>query len=62
MVPSISIVIPAYNEAARLSRSLGQMASFLRTYQTAELLVVDDGSSDGTAEVAERYLVGTLQR
>ncbi len=56
MVPSISIVIPAYNEAARLSRSLGQMASFLRTYQTAELLVVDDGSSDGTAEVAERYL------
>ncbi len=56
MVPSISIVIPAYNEAARLSRSLGRMASFLRTYQTAELLVVDDGSSDGTAEVAERYL------
>ena len=56
MVPSISIVIPAYNEAARLSRSLGRMTSFLRTYQTAELLVVDDGSTDGTAEVAERYL------
>jgi dolichyl-phosphate beta-glucosyltransferase len=56
MIPNVSIVVPAYNEAARLGRSLGEMVSFLEAYQTAELLIVDDGSSDGTADAAERYL------
>ena len=56
MVPSVSIIIPAYNESARLGRSLADLASFLETYQDAELLVVDDGSSDGTADAAERFL------
>ena len=32
------------------------MLSFLDAHQPAELLIVDDGSVDGTAEVAERYL------
>jgi dolichyl-phosphate beta-glucosyltransferase len=58
MIPNVSVVIPAYNEAPRLGRSLGEMVSFLKAYQTAELLIVDDGSSDGTADVAERYLSG----
>ena len=56
MIPNVSVVVPAYNEAARLGRSLGEMVSFLEAYQTAELLIVDDGSSDGTADAAERYL------
>jgi glycosyltransferase involved in cell wall biosynthesis len=56
MIPNVSVVIPAYNEAARLGRSLGEMVSFLEASQTAELLIVDDGSSDGTADAAERYL------
>jgi len=56
MIPNVSVVIPAYNEAPRLGRSLGEMVSFLDAYQPAELLIVDDGSSDGTADVAERYL------
>ncbi len=56
MIPNISVVIPAYNEAARLGRSLGVLVSFLEAYQTAELLIVDDGSSDGTADVAEHCL------
>ncbi len=58
MVPSVSIVIPAYNEATRLRRTLGDVVSFLRAYGAVELLVVDDGSTDGTAELAERYLEG----
>jgi glycosyltransferase involved in cell wall biosynthesis len=56
MTPSVSVVIPAYNEAARLGRSLREMMFYLASYGDAELLIVDDGSSDGTADVAERYL------
>ena len=56
MVPTVSIVIPAYNEAARLSRTLGDIVSFFTNRGCAELLVVDDGSRDGTAAVAEQYL------
>jgi len=56
MVPSVSVVIPAYNEASRLGRSLREMVSYLEAFQTAELLIVDDGSSDGTADVAEQFL------
>ena len=51
--PYLSIVIPAYNEAARLPPTLlrirDHLASWNRPY---EILVVDDGSSDGTAEAA----------
>lgn len=49
--PPLSIVIPAYNERERLGRTLEAIASGLegRDY---ELLVVDDGSEDGTREVA----------
>ena len=55
-LPSLSIVIPAYNEAARLGRSLGELVTFLSRCQVAELIVVDDGSDDGTPDAAERYL------
>ena len=61
MIPNVSVVIPAYNEAARLGRSLGEMVSFLEAYPAAELLIVDDGSSDGTADAAERYLSAHCQ-
>jgi dolichyl-phosphate beta-glucosyltransferase len=56
MVPRVSIVIPAYNEATRLTSTLGNVVTFFRNHDTAELLVVDDGSADGTADIAERYL------
>lgn len=52
----LSIVVPAYNEEKRIGRSLDGVLSFLQqqTY-AAEVVVVDDGSSDGTARVvAER--------
>jgi dolichyl-phosphate beta-glucosyltransferase len=48
----VSIVIPAYNEAERLPRSLDQIAAYLNAQEIeAEVIVVDDGSSDGTADV-----------
>ncbi len=52
----LSIVIPAYNEAERIGPSLEQIAAFLRQRGTEyEVLVVDDGSSDATAEVAAGF-------
>lgn len=47
----LSIVIPAYNEESRLPRTLDRIFAYLneRPFQ-AEILVVDDGSSDRTAE------------
>jgi glycosyltransferase involved in cell wall biosynthesis len=52
----ISIIIPAYNEEARLPQTLEQVAAFLQT-QTYhyEVIVVENGSTDRTFEVAEEF-------
>jgi len=49
--PDLSIVIPAYNESERLGTPLRKVLAYLDG-KNAEVLVVDDGSSDDTAEVA----------
>ncbi|HEY0368295.1 MAG TPA: dolichyl-phosphate beta-glucosyltransferase [Chthoniobacterales bacterium] len=52
MVPPFSLVIPAYNEAERISSTLTDAIDYLRTSSAgSEVIVVDDGSTDGTAEV-----------
>jgi len=49
----LSIVIPAYNEARRLPATLDRIEAYLREQPIdAEVVVVDDGSTDGTAAVA----------
>ena len=54
--PRISIVIPAFNESHRIADSLGKVRECLgRTPLSFEILVVDDGSTDGTAEVVRRF-------
>jgi dolichyl-phosphate beta-glucosyltransferase len=52
---SISIIIPAYNEEQRLPSTLQKVRDYLSgsTWEFAEIVVVDDGSRDRTAEVAE---------
>jgi dolichyl-phosphate beta-glucosyltransferase len=54
-LPSLSIVIPAYNEERRLPPTLAAVRAYLdaRAYHDAEILVVDDGSRDGTAALVE---------
>lgn len=52
----LSLVIPAYNEAARLGSTLGQVLPYLAAQPyLSEVLLVDDGSADDTAAVAQRY-------
>src|SRR5205823_5899436 len=57
MPPRLSIVVPAYNEAARLGRSLQEIIRYLNdTREPSEVIVVDDGSTDETAEIARQGL------
>ena len=54
---SLSIVIPAFNEEQRLPETLQRITNWLgsKSWDQVEILVVDDGSHDGTARLAESY-------
>lgn len=50
--PELSVIIPAYNEEDRLPQTLCRISSFIRQLPFAtEVIVVDDGSTDHTAQV-----------
>ena len=52
----ISIVIPAFNESKRLPRFLARVIAYCQSVdKTCEVIVVDDGSRDGTFEVASAF-------
>jgi len=51
--PKVSVVIPAYNTAETLEQTLASVS--LQTFADFEVLVVDDGSTDDTARVAESF-------
>ncbi len=54
--PYLSIVIPAYNEARRLPRTLEQIRAFLEKQPyAAEVLVVENGSTDATWEILQNF-------
>lgn len=58
MTIPLSIVVPAYNEGARLGKSLRAIVSYLDDYAPrSEIIVVDDGSTDNTASAAREELV-----
>src|SRR5262249_11885437 len=54
---SISVVIPAYNEENRLPSTLERVIAYLDTqhFSFVEILVVDDGSRDGTAAIVSAF-------
>jgi len=60
---SISIIIPAFNEEKRLPSTLKNVRCYLdrSQWEFAEIVVVDDGSRDGTVEVAEKAGVRVLR-
>jgi dolichyl-phosphate beta-glucosyltransferase len=54
--PHYSIVIPAFNESARIERAMSLVSHCIRTHRwDAEVLVVDDGSVDNTAALVEAW-------
>lgn len=66
MLPPFSLVIPAFNEAQRIGQTLTEVLEFLQTQSPgSELIVIDDGSTDGTGDVVRQVFDaanGTEQR
>lgn len=55
-IPLLSIIIPAYNEESRLPDTLERILTFLKGQSyPAEVIVVENGSSDRTLEIAREY-------
>lgn len=54
---SLSIIVPAYNEERRLPATLRTLCEYLaaRHFDHSEILVVDDGSRDGTAALVREF-------
>ena len=59
-LPLVSAVIPAYNAATFLHVAIE--STLAQTHHLLEIIVVDDGSSDDTAEVAARYPVTVIRQ
>src|SRR5215212_8825790 len=51
---TISVVVPAYNEMGNLEGAVRDVVHALRSFDEYEVFIVNDGSTDGTAEVADR--------
>jgi teichuronic acid biosynthesis glycosyltransferase TuaG len=61
-MPAVSVIIPAYNAEAFLARAIRSVEA--QSFRDFEIVVIDDGSTDGTAEVAQgfssvRYVLGS---
>lgn len=54
--PFLSVVIPAYNEEARIGRTLERMAAYLESQPYSwDMIVVSDGSSDRTEQIVQEF-------
>ncbi|MDP3963803.1 MAG: glycosyltransferase family 2 protein [bacterium] len=59
MKPSVTIIIPAYNEAGNLAAATHAVLAELKTgeYSAYEIIIVDDNSTDGTANIADNLVM-----
>ena len=53
MAPKVSVIVPIYNVKQYLANSLDSIAE--QKFDELEVLLIDDGSSDGSAEIAKAY-------
>src|ERR1700747_2129756 len=59
MLPAFSVVIPCYNEAARIGETVHATFDYLAAQNSdAELVVVNDGSTDATSTIVREALTG----
>jgi glycosyltransferase involved in cell wall biosynthesis len=60
--PSISLVIPAYNEEAIIEHCLGEIVTYINSLKDRynwEILIINDGSKDKTGELADKFALGS---
>jgi dolichol-phosphate mannosyltransferase len=55
-VPTLSIIIPTYNESENILKLLDAIKSNIPSNDITEIIVVDDNSPDGTGKIVERYI------
>jgi glycosyltransferase involved in cell wall biosynthesis len=61
--PTVSIVVPAFNEAARIGNSIQKIVAYVEhSAIPMDVIVIDDGSSDATADIVNQSRNGTLVR
>ena len=53
IAPEVSVIIPAYNASGYIQQALDSV--FRQSFQDFEVIVVDDASTDGTAEIVAKY-------
>lgn len=60
-LPPISIIIPVFNEEKRVGNCLDSIRNQNYPQEKIEILIIDDGSSDKTIEVSQKYIVRILE-
>jgi len=59
LLPSVTVIVPAHNEAAVIDRCLKSIKCQDYPHDRLEVIVIDDGSTDGTAELADSHANNT---